>query len=61
MATEDKLSSSDGKMPVILDGTFFTIVNVDGDKVLAKCLKCPGNETFEKLLLLRQNAHLLKQ
>jgi len=32
--------SCDDKLPVILDGTYFTIQSKNGDKVVAKCLNC---------------------
>lgn len=58
MATENMLSSrtsSNNKVPVLLDGTFFKIEKIDGDKVVAKCLKCPGNKTYSGLMSATTN------
>lgn len=58
MATNTSCSSGTsgaGKVPVILDGTFFKVVSVDGDKVIAKCTKCISNKTYSGLLSATTN------
>ena len=43
------------KLPAILDGTFFKVVSLDGDKVVAKCMKCASNKTHAGLLTATSN------
>ena len=53
-------SGSGGRIPAILDGEFFKIVSRDGDKVVAKCMKCASNKTYSGLISATTNllAHL---
>ena len=32
----------ESKLPAIMDGKFFTVVNRNGQKIVAKCMLCPS-------------------
>lgn len=42
-------------IPVILDGTFFKIESVNGNKVVAKCIKCVPTKPISGCLTATSN------